>query len=244
MSEKICLIAGASRGIGYAIAEQLLNDGHKVIACCRQPNMSSLDSLRELGADIRTLDILSDQSINALSEELKAAYPHLDVIINCVGILHDTDIHPEKRASQIKRSALHRVFNTNAFGHIMLLQALEPLLKNADKFVCASISTRVGSISDNEIGGWYSYRASKAALNMLLKTLSIEFARKYKEKACVLSLHPGTTDTHLSKPFQKGINWTLYSPKDTANNLLSIILHADASQSGEFIAFDKNLIPY
>lgn len=243
MHKKTLIVAGASRGIGLSIAQQLLADGHQVIACCRQPQWSEGSKvLARAGADVRALDILSDESITSFYEDLQKDYAHIDQLINCIGILHEANIQPEKQLKQIKRASLYRVFDSNAFGHILLIQALEPLLSKAANFACISISARVGSISDNQVGGWYSYRASKAALNMLLKTLSIEFERKYSGRAKILSLHPGTTDTQLSKPFQSNISWELYSPEDTAKNLLGVI--ASAQGTGQFLAFDGASIAY
>lgn len=243
MAKQIYLVAGASRGIGFAIAMQLLKQGHSVIACCRQPQWSDgSKKLAQAGADVRSLDTLIDESISNCANGIAGDYPHLDCLINCIGILHENNIRPEKQLKQIKRMALQQVFDSNAFGHILLIQALETLLAKSGSFSCVSISARVGSISDNQLGGWYSYRASKAALNMLLKTLSVEFERKYPGNSRVLSLHPGTTDTQLSKPFQSNVSWELYTPEDTANNLLKVI--ANAKQTGQFLAFDGSSIEF
>ena len=198
--------------------------------------------LARAGADVRALDILSDDSIYECVDRLQSDYSHIDVVINCIGILHERNIQPEKQLKQIKRASLHRVFDSNAFGHIILIQALELLLSKAETFTCISVSARVGSISDNQLGGWYSYRASKAALNMLLKTLSVEFERKYPNQSKVLALHPGTTDTQLSKPFQNNMSWKLYSPEETAKNLLDVIHNAE--DTGQFLAFDHSTIPF
>ena len=243
MNKHIYLVAGASRGIGFAIAMQLLKQGHSVIACCRHPQWSDgSKKLAQAGADVRALDILIDDSINHCANGIATDYPHLDYLINCIGILHQKNIRPEKQLKQIKRSALQQVFDSNAFGHILLIQALEPLLAKANQFSCISISARVGSISDNQLGGWYSYRASKAALNTLLKTLSVEFERKYPGNSRVLALHPGTTDTQLSKPFQSNVSWELYTPEETAKNLLKVI--SNAEQTGQFLAFDGTSIEF
>jgi NAD(P)-dependent dehydrogenase (short-subunit alcohol dehydrogenase family) len=241
--KKIYLIAGASRGIGLAIAKKLAFEGHQVIACCRHPQWAEgSKTLAHAGVDVRALDILSDDSINNLYVDLSNDYPYIDTLINCIGILHEKKIQPEKKLEQIRRSALQRVFDINSFGHILLIQALEPLLAKSSQFSCISISARVGSIADNKTGGWYSYRASKTALNMLLKTLAIEFERKYSSKPLVLSLHPGTTDTDLSKPFQKNIPWKLFSTSESAENLLRVIQRS--TTSGEFMAYDGSIIPF
>lgn len=245
MSEPTYLIAGASRGIGFALAQQLLGEGMQVIACCRQPQFSEgAKQLANIGADVYALDINNDNSIQQLCAKLEERYSHIDVLINCIGILHDSHIQPEKQLRQIQRKHLSAVFETNCFGHIMLIQAMEPLLKQADQFVCASVSARVGSISDNRLGGWYSYRSSKAALNMLLKNVSIEFSRKYKDKAKVLLLHPGTTDTDLSKPFQGNMDWRLYTPLETARNLLQVMRSDSYLETGGFYAFDGSAVAY
>jgi NAD(P)-dependent dehydrogenase (short-subunit alcohol dehydrogenase family) len=131
-----------------------------------------------------------------------------------------------------------RLFAVNAIGPALVAKHFVPLLPNEDRCVFAALSARVGSITDNRLGGWYGYRASKAALNMLIKTLAIELARTRPEAICV-ALHPGTVDTGLSKPFQKGVaSDRLFSTDSTAAQLLEVIERLEPDQSGRCFAWD------
>jgi NAD(P)-dependent dehydrogenase (short-subunit alcohol dehydrogenase family) len=141
-------------------------------------------------------------------------------------------------------AVMQRVFAVNAFGPALMLRHFHPLLASDGKAVFAAISARVGSIADNRIGGWYSYRASKAALNQFLRTASIEFGRRHKN-AIVAALHPGTTDTGLSKPFQANVpDEQLFSVEKTVGYLLSVIDRLSPDDSGGFFAWDGQPIEW
>ena len=131
---------------------------------------------------------------------------------------------PEKRLAALRRSALHQSFAINAWGPALLAQAVEPVLKRSGQAWFASLSARVGSIGDNHLGGWYSYRAAKAAQNQLLKTVALEW-RRTMPAVCVACLHPGTTDSPLSKPFQARVPPAkLFTPAFSAAALLGVLL--------------------
>ena len=135
-------------------------------------------------------------------------------------------------------------FRINAAGPLLLAKAVEPAIRRDQPFHFASLSARVGSIGDNRSGGWYAYRSAKAAQNMMLRTLSVEWARRYPE-ATVTVLHPGTTDTPLSEPFQSFVPpEKLFSPKRTADYLLNVLLQQTPEQSGAFLAWDGQSIPW
>jgi NAD(P)-dependent dehydrogenase (short-subunit alcohol dehydrogenase family) len=168
----------------------------------------------------------------------------IDLIVNTVCLLHSSDVSPEKALEHISLPSMKQVFAVNAYGPILLAQALLPWLKARRPVVFASLSARVGSITDNRLGGWYSYRASKAAQNQFLKTLAIELARRNPE-AIVLALHPGTTDTGLSRPFQANVTQEkLFTPAFVAEHLLQQITQATAEDTGSFIAWDGQRIPW
>jgi NAD(P)-dependent dehydrogenase (short-subunit alcohol dehydrogenase family) len=138
---------------------------------------------------------------------------------------------------------MHRNFAINVIGPSLVLKYFAGFMPREEVSVWAAISARVGSISDNKIGGWYSYRASKAALNMIIKTASIELARKYK-KASLIGLHPGTVDTTLSKPFQGGVKHEIFTPQKSAQALLSVLTNASFEISGKIYAFDgQEILP-
>ncbi len=195
------LIIGAERGIGAALASQLLKAKHQVIKTSR-----SYGSLKQYHDNCWTVhcDVTADNSINKLKDQLSDQFSHIDWLINCAGVLHSDEFMPEKALSQINMNQLNENYLTNAVGHLLLIKALKKLIIKAENPLVTSISARIGSIDDNHLGGWYAYRMSKAALNMGLKTLAIEWHRKHP-KVKFLLLHPGTTDTDLSAPFQRNL---------------------------------------
>lgn len=225
------LVVGASGGIGAAIIKQLLTSsqvGH-IIAVSRQPSQINNSRLTHL-----VLDVSQEQDRQALQKELAARPIHF--FFNAIGILHDetTQLIPEKRLDQLSFENLAQTMNINAFTPILLIAALQDSFKGSHPTIVTSLSARVGSIEDNRLGGWYSYRASKAAHNMLLKTASIELKRLNKQSV-VLCLHPGTTDTSLSKPFQARVpNEKLFTPSFVAEQLLAVIAQRTPADSGSF----------
>ena len=199
------LIQGGGRGIGAALAQRALQDGaERLFVTARDPKQSP--SYAELAADARVtflqLDVTDDASIRGAAAMIKDAVPRLDRVICTSGMLKADGISPEKRVAELDAENLVHLYRVNALGPVLLARELWPLLRGDHALRYAAISARVGSISDNHLGGWYAYRASKAALNQLMRTLSIELARA-NPAACVATLHPGTVDTELSKPFQE-----------------------------------------
>ncbi|WP_447045155.1 SDR family NAD(P)-dependent oxidoreductase [Vreelandella sp. H-I2] len=225
------LVVSASGGIGAAIIKQLLTSsqvGH-IIAVSRQPSQINNPRLTHL-----VLDVSQEQDRQALQKELAARPVHF--FFNAIGILHDetTQLIPEKRLDQLSYENLAQTMNINAFTPILLIAALQDSFKGSHPMIIASLSARVGSIEDNRLGGWYSYRASKAAHNMLLKTASIELKRLNKQSV-VLCLHPGTTDTSLSKPFQARVpDEKLFTSLFVAEQLLAVIAQRTPDDSGSF----------
>jgi NAD(P)-dependent dehydrogenase (short-subunit alcohol dehydrogenase family) len=204
------LIVGPG-GIGRALAAELAR---------RAPGLRIRTAGRR-DADIR-LDLADDASLAALAASAADALAPLRVVINTAGLLHDGPLQPEKRLSQVSRQALERSFAVNAFGPLLLAQAVEAALPRDRPVHFASLSARVGSIGDNRLGGWYAYRAAKAAQNQLLRTLAIEWQRRLPQ-ACVTLLHPGTTATPLSAPFGRSVPPTaLFSPERAAGHLLDV----------------------
>ena len=151
---------------------------------------------------------------------------------------------PEKALRSIDAESMARAFKINTAGPALIAKYFTPLMARSAKSVFAALSARVGSITDNHLGGWYSYRASKAALNQFIRTTAIEMARKRGETV-FLSLHPGTTDTALSHPFQAGVpHGKLFTPHYSANRLLQVIDQASKEDSGALIAWNGELLPY
>ena len=219
-------------GIGEALMESLAQ---------RAPGLTVLSAGRS-GCDL-PLDLYDDDSLHAFSATVKAM-GSLRVVIHTAGLLHDGDLQPEKRLSQMRRESLERSFCVNAWGPILVAQAMEPALPRDQPVHFASLSARVGSISDNHLGGWYSYRAAKAAQNQLLKTLALEWRRRLP-LACVTLLHPGTTATALSAPYCGGVPAEkLFSPQRAAGHLLDVLQTQDPHRSGSFLAWDGSSIPW
>ena len=231
----LALVVGPG-GIGSSVAAELKQrcPDLKVLTAARHgPPASSLQ-----------LDLENDSDLEQLSTSLRAEGLPLRLVFNCSGRLHGPGLQPEKRLQQIDRSGLEQQFGINAMAPILLAKAIEPLLQRDQPFHFASLSARVGSIGDNRTGGWYGYRAAKAAQNQLLRCLSIEWARRWP-LATVSLLHPGTTDTALSRPFQSFVAPDkLFSTKRAARQLVEVLLEQTPAQSGAFLAWDGQSIDW
>ncbi|MGB1077439.1 MAG: SDR family NAD(P)-dependent oxidoreductase, partial [Bdellovibrionales bacterium] len=162
-----------------------------------------------------------------------------DLVILATGILHQGAlVRPEKSLKDIDPICFADVFLANTIGPSLVMKYFLPHMNKERKSVFAVLSARVGSISDNQLGGWYSYRSSKAALNMMVKTASIEMARS-NQNLCVVGLHPGTVDTDLSRPFQKNVSEEqLFSPEQSSRHLLDVIDGLSSEQTGQLFAWD------
>lgn len=196
------------------------------------------------GAIPFAFDLTDESSIAAASAEIGKGGP-LDLVIVATGILHrSAEIQPEKSYRAIDPAVMAELFALNAIGPALIAKHMMPLLSRDRRSVFAALSARVGSISDNRLGGWHSYRASKAALNALIKTFAIELASRNRH-AIAVALHPGTVDTGLSLPFQRGVRpGTLQTASASAAALLKVIAGLSPSDSGGFFAWDGQPIPY
>lgn len=243
------LVTGGSSGIGLALVQALLENQHvcRVFAVARTATRSeALVRLQSThGGRLQPIDadLTSEPDLTRLASLLNALEA-LHLVINASGVLHGPGLAPEKALEQVSQASLERVFAINAFAPLLLAKALLPHLCGNHPAVFASLSARVGSIGDNRSGGWYAYRASKAAQNQLLKTFAIEWKRRSSQGICLL-LHPGTVDTHLSAPFQANVPADkLFDPSRAANQLLGIISQSTPADSGRFIAWDGIDIPW
>jgi NAD(P)-dependent dehydrogenase (short-subunit alcohol dehydrogenase family) len=190
------------------------------------------------------LDLSCDDSLETFVAEQGPGLRPLRLVLCTAGLLHGPDLQPEKRLAQVSRPALERSFAVNAFGPLLLARALEPLLPRDQPILFASLSARVGSIGDNRLGGWYAYRAAKAAQNQLLRTLALEWRRRLP-LATVTLLHPGTTATDLSDPFSGAVPQDrLFSPQRAAAQLLNVLAVQTPERSGAFLAWDGQPIPW
>lgn len=244
------LVVGASRGIGLALVEaQLAEDSVREVTATHRRE-SDLGGLQQLAAShgerLRTvpLDVGDRDSLSAFGRFLDTVDGGFDLAIHAAGILHEGDIQPEKSLAECDPDSLARLFQVNSIGPLMVASQLFPRQRRQRRFTFAAVSAMVGSIGDNRLGGWYGYRASKAALNQFLKTLSIECRHRHP-RATVLAIHPGTTDTGLSRPFQRNVPAEkLYEPATTASRILDVLYGADPGMSGSFLSWDGREIPW
>ena len=244
------LVVGGNRGIGIALVEaQLGRPGVSTVIATHRPTAdtaSLLELKRRHGKKLilQELDVTSDPSLKAFGSFLAQQPFGIDLAIHAAGLLHDDDIAPEKSLAHCKASHLMRLFEVNSIGPLMVAGALIPTQKRNHRFTFAALSAMVGSIGDNRLGGWYGYRASKTALNQFIRTMANECRLKHP-RAAIVAIHPGTTDTDLSRPFQKNVDpEKLYSPMTTANRLLGVLEGVDESHSGQFLNWNGSTIPW
>ena len=244
------LVVGASQGIGLEFVKQLLQlpPVAHLFATYRQEQTAT--HLLELAAQhpdrlhCVKMDLTEESQIAAGLASIKATAPNLHIAINCVGLLHNEQQQPEKAIRQLNADNLINYFKVNSIGPALLAKHLMALLKHSEPSLFATISAKIGSIGDNRLGGWYGYRASKAALNMFLKTAAIEYGRRSPNTILVM-LHPGTTDTRLSKPFQRGVPpEKLFSTERTVSQLLDVLSQLTLQDSGEFFSWDGSRLPW
>jgi NAD(P)-dependent dehydrogenase (short-subunit alcohol dehydrogenase family) len=221
------LIIGSSGTIGSAFLELLQSD----------PRCSQAIGIHRHSSP--AINYADESSIEIAAEALAPSGP-FHLIINAIGVLHTDAWSPEKKGADLCFGQLKAIFKINAFGPAVTLSKFSRLLAK-DNAIMAVISAKVGSIEDNRLGGWYSYRASKAALNMLLKTAAIEL-RRTQANTKVIALHPGTVNSRLSKPF-KGEQ--IGRPAiDAARDMLGVLNQLPLSESGSFYSYSGEKLPW
>jgi NAD(P)-dependent dehydrogenase (short-subunit alcohol dehydrogenase family) len=244
------LVVGGNGGIGLALVKAQLArpDVSKVIATHRAT--ADIEELTQLGVQnsgkllLHKLDVTNEASLMTFSRFLALQPTGIDLAIHTAGLLHDKNMTPEKSLAQCSSTNLMRLFELNSIGPLMVAQALLPTQKRGHRFTFAALSAMVGSITDNRLGGWYGYRASKTALNQFIKTMAIECRVKYP-RAAIVAIHPGTTDTGLSRPFQNNVSaGKLYTPEQTATRLLGVLEEVNEKQSGQFLNWNGTTIPW
>ena len=241
-------VQGGTGGIGGGlVAYALANFSWKKVFVSYS-NVDGLLDLKNLVGNRRDLcefihlDMEFEHSIEEAANKVLETSSSLNFLINAGGFLHDSHTLPEKRLEDITRNNLLKSFNINAVGPLLMARYFSPLFDKNRKSIMVNISAKVGSISDNHLGGWYAYRAAKAALNMSTVNTSIELRRKLPKHVCIV-LHPGTTDTRLSKPFQRRVpSRQLSSPEQTAERLWEVIAKLDYNDTGKFFSWDGSEI--
>ena len=227
------LVFGAGGGIGGSCATILRAHPRvgRVYAASREAEAPWRFSLED------------EASIAAVAAAAGAEGP-LDFVFVATGVLHAADLRPEKTWRNLDAAAMARAFAINTTGPALIAKHTLGLLRRDSKSVFACLSARVGSIEDNRLGGWHAYRASKAALNMLVRNFAIELRQRNPQAICV-GLHPGTVDTRLSKPFQTAVTPTkLFTPERSVHALLGVVDRLTVADSGRLWAWDGQPIPF
>lgn len=238
MSDRRVVVWGASGGIGRALVDALAASGNYAVvdAGSRTPIEPVSDVVHPFA-----FDLLDEGSIGAAAERIAAVGP-VDLVIVATGLLHDEGNQPEKSFAALTPDAMVALFRVNTVGPALIAKHMVQALPKYRRSVFAALSARVGSIGDNRLGGWHSYRASKAALNMMIANLAVEL-RRTRPLSIAIGLHPGTVDTRLSAPFQKNVaDGKLFSATASAGHLLSVIDTATDAASGSVLAWDGQRI--
>jgi NAD(P)-dependent dehydrogenase (short-subunit alcohol dehydrogenase family) len=221
------IVIGASGGIGEALANHFEAGG---------------DRVHRLSRSAHSIDLEDESSIAAASEAIP--FENVRRLVVATGLLHGDNLAPERSLRDLEAERLQRAFMVNAIGPALILRHFVPRLARQGRVEVALLSARVGSITDNRLGGWYGYRASKAALNQLVRTSAIEVARSRPE-AVLVALHPGTVDTAMSRPFQTNVAAErLFTPAHSAASLATVLAALAPADSGGFFDWKGEAIPF
>ena len=225
----VAVVFGANGGIGGALVQGLNSSGRfKNVVCLSRKGSPSIDLLDEESLE-RAARVAADMG-------------ELRVVIDATGFLHDDRQGPEKSLRQLEAGSLARSFALNAIGPALIMKHVLPQFPRSGKAVFATLSARVGSIGDNRLGGWYSYRASKAALNQLVRTAAVELARRCPEGICV-AMHPGTVATSLSAPFAAaGVD--MHTPIEASRHILTVVDKLVVEDNGGFFDWRGQTVPW
>ena len=246
---KSALVVGGGRGIGLGIVYQLLRKFPEVEVYATYRSAERALGLLELETQYANrlhpivCDPLSESDLKTLASTIKLKHKNMGLVVIASGILHRPGGAPEKSLRNIDLEQLQEVFQVNAFVTPLVAKHMKNLISRSEPSAFISLSAMVGSIEDNELGGWYGYRASKTALNMFLKTIAIELKRS-GFKAQVGAIHPGTTKTELSAKFVDTVQHKVWEPQDAADNILQVIDNLSPDETGFFKNWDANTIPW
>jgi len=234
--KKNILIAGSSGAIGREFTKFYSDDPNveKIVTLSRKIDDTVHHKIQSLEIDYSKAE--SFENLDKISH-----LESITTIIIATGILHSDQIKPEKSIDDINSEALEKVFQVNVYGPILLVKKLLPLIKKSQGVKVIFLTARVGSISDNELGGWYSYRSSKTSLNMMIKNLSIELQRANKENI-VIGIHPGTVRSTLSEPFLRHVKHGIFSPRESVELMTQVINKISQKDSGKCFDFSGKVI--
>lgn len=239
---KTCLLVGAHGGIGEALQKLLAADSEvtRLITTHRLPMM---EYSTHSGATQLCLDLENPGDVRNAVSRLTAELDTLDYLVCASGLLHDEELRPEKCLRELGSESMKRLFEINAAGPLALMAGLEALLKKAANPKVLFLSAQVGSIGDNEMGGWYSYRMSKAALNMGIRCSAIE-ASRWQNDAVVMAVHPGTTSTRLSAPYVRKRKQPVRDASETARLIYDLLQSCDKTHHGGFFTAEGIRLPW
>ena len=239
--EHAALIVGAGGGIGSALLRQWQREGRyeRLIAASRRPDAAA-------GVPMVPVDVEDAESIEGFGARVEAELggARLVTVCLCIGLLHGEDCQPERRFDALEAASYLRLMRVNALGPLLLAQQILPLLPRRERSRLLAMSARVGSISDNRLGGWISYRSAKAALNQGFRTLAVELNRTHPQ--CVVTLfHPGTVDTALSAPFQRNVPADkLFAPERAARQLSDVFHGREDPRAHLFVDWAGEAVDY
>ena len=232
-TETAAVVIGASGGIGGALEAALIEEG----------TFQAVHGLARSRAGPQHLDLLDEESIAAAAAHV-ANGPGPTLVVVATGLLHTESNDPEKALRDLDPSWLAQLYAVNAIGPALVAKHFLPIMPKSGRVVFAALSARVGSTTDNRLGGWHGYRASKAALNMLVRTLAIE-ERRRNDRSIVVALHPGTVDTNLSRPFQGNVQpGRLFTPDRAAMQLLDVMEELTVRDSGKLFDYEGTEVPF
>lgn len=246
------LVTGASRGLGLGLVQALLAqpEAKRVFAACRRPQtaiaLTTLAREHPQRLCVLALDVTREQDFVLADETIRRETDRLHLVLNAAGVLHDaaSGMRPERRIEELDPQTLLDSYAVNALGPALAAKHFLKRLTHDQRAVFASLSARVGSIEDNRLGGWYGYRAAKAAQNQLTRTFAIEASRR-APRLIVAALHPGTVETDLSAPFRgAGREGQIFTVPQAATQLLAVIGGLTPADSGAFRAWDGSAIPW
>lgn len=248
---QVAAIIGAGHGIGNSLVQHLLLHfkALKVIATYRNANAASelfaLQKAHPQRLSCYQVDVCEETEIQALAKifEQNKLNRALNLCIICAGFLHDKTTQPEKSLKDINKQDLLKYFEVNSIVTPLIAKHFKPYFSTNTQSVLAVLSAKVGSIGDNHLGGWYGYRASKAALNMFVKNIAIEYQRA-QLNTIVVAIHPGTTHSELSKPFLSHIQHKVWQSDETASHLFEVIDHLSLEDTGSFKNWDGASLPW
>ena len=227
-NKKVALVFGVSGGIGGNIYTNLKRKKFEVYGFSRTTNPNNNNIISE--------KYLKDLSLKFVEKNIK-----IKIFINAIGFLHDNNYSPEKKLQDINLEYMRKCFEINTIPTALMIKYFCPIMIKEEKSIFASISAKVGSISDNYLGGWYSYRASKAALNQIIKTSSIE-QKRLNKNLIMVSVHPGTVNTKLSSPFIG--KRKVQTPSEAATKIINLLETLTLEDSGLFFDYNKDIIPF